>query len=162
MPALDQLYHTIRTIPSGSQPGSGVGWDWAIELLNNAIKQHVAHQVSEHQIRTFVANWALLEVVQSRLRDLRNRNRNHNSLAHFGDCTNDVAKLVELFREHVGRTWAAATMPNTVSHVTLGPQRARLPWLEVRGVMRRAGADAPHVFIRRHVSSLTPFFSWRP
>ena len=162
VPALDQLYHAIRTIPSGTSPGCHVGWDWAVELLNYAIKQHVAHQVSEIQIRNFVANWALLESVQERLRDLRYQHRAQTNLNHFSDAGPDVARLLEIFRKTVGRTWAAATKPNTVSHVTLGPQRARLPWLEVRGVMRRAGADAPHIFIRRHVSSLTPFFSWRP
>jgi hypothetical protein len=152
----------IRTIPSGTSSGCHVGWDWAVELLNYAIKQHVAHQVSEIQMRNFVANWALLESVQERLRDLRYQHRAQTNLNHFSDAGPDVARLLEIFRKTVGRTWAVATKPNTVSHVTLGPQRARLPWLEVRGVMRRAGADAPHIFIRRHVSSLTPFFSWRP
>ena len=29
------------------------GWDWAIELLNHAIKSHVGYHVSEEQITNF-------------------------------------------------------------------------------------------------------------
>ena len=68
-PELDALYHRIRTIPSGDSMGCGVGWDMAIEMLNAAIKAHVLHQVSHAQIKQFLANWALLECVQERMRD---------------------------------------------------------------------------------------------
>ena len=40
-PDLDALYHAMRCIPSGTHDGCGVGWDWACELLNGAIKSHV-------------------------------------------------------------------------------------------------------------------------
>ena len=68
-PELDALYHRIRTIPSGESNGCGVGWDMAVEMLNAAIKSHIEHQVSHDQIRKFLANWALLESVQERLRN---------------------------------------------------------------------------------------------
>lgn len=162
VPALNNLYHIIRTIPSGAAHGCGVGWDWAVEMLNAAIKAHVQHHVSEQQIKNFVANWALLEVVQERLRDLRNRHRNINNIAGHGpDVTNDVEKLKSIFRRVIGRTWAEATARNTNSHVTEGPQRQMVPWREVRGVMTRAGNEAPHAYVRRHVFALTPFFAWR-
>ena len=92
----------IRTIPSGTSSGCHVGWDWAVELLNYAIKQHVAHQVSEIQMRNFVANWALLESVQERLRDLRYQHRAQINLNHFSDVGPDVARLLEIFSKTVG------------------------------------------------------------
>ena len=38
---LDELYHAMRSMPSGDHEGCGVGWDWPIELLNHAIQSHV-------------------------------------------------------------------------------------------------------------------------
>lgn len=50
VPDLDALYHAIRTIPSGEHLGCGVGWDWAIEMLNGAIKKHVgAHVIARRR-----------------------------------------------------------------------------------------------------------------
>ena len=161
VPALDDLYHRIRAIPSGSHDGCGVGWDWAVELLNLAIKDHVAGHVSEEQIREFVANWALLEAVQSRLYALRNQHRHANTLGHGPDVTRDVHRLLDIFRRVVGRTWAEATSRNSVPHVTEGPGRQTQPWREVRDVMQRAGRDAPHVYVRQYVTRLTPFFAWK-
>ena len=168
-PELAALYHKIRTIPSGDGLGSGVGWDMAIEMLNAAIKAHVEHQVSHDQIRHFLANWALLECVQDRLRDYIYGGRAGAARAsHAADATPDVNKLVELFKHGegawrgIGTTWAQAISPNAVSHVTVGSDRAQRPWVEVRNVMRRTHADAPHEFIRRHVTALTPFYSWSP
>lgn len=161
VPDLKALYEEIRTIPSGTTAGCGVGWDWAVELLNAAIKEHVASRVSEQQIKTFVANWALLECVQARLRDLRERNWNHTNL-HALDATPDVTDLLEIFRVTVGRTWRAATSPNSNAKVTQGPKRQKRPWVEVRHVMERGGTDAPHVFIRGHVHALSrQFFEWQ-
>ena len=74
--------------------------------------------------------------------------------------TRDVHRLLEIFRKEVGRTWAEATSRNSVSHVTEGPGRQTQPWREVENVMRRAGDDAPHVYVRQYVTRLTPFFAW--
>ena len=161
VPALDDLYHSIRAIPSGTHDGCGVGWDWAVEMLNAAIKAHVAYHVSEQQIKNFVANWALIDVVQNKFRTLRNEHRQQNILSHGPDVSQDVEKLLEIFRRVVGRTWNEATSPNTTPHVTMGPSRQTQPWREVQAVMRRAGDEAPHAYVRRHVSALTPFFTWR-
>ena len=40
VPELDELYHAMRSMPSGDHEGCGVGWDWPIELLNGSIKSH--------------------------------------------------------------------------------------------------------------------------
>ena len=160
---LDALYHKLRTIPLSDRYGSGVGWDMAIEMLNAAIKAHVNHFVSEVQVRNFVANWALLECVQEHMRTLTHggsaASRAHS---HQIDAGPDVAKLVAKFKAVIGTTWAAVTGYSLTCHVTKGPQRTGVPWKEVARVMARTGEDAPGAFIRRHVSSLTPYFVWQP
>ena len=162
-PELDALYCAIRTIPSGNSPGSGVGWDMAIEMLNGAIKSHVLHQVSHTQISQFLESWALVESVQDRMHDYVHGGRPGVARAsHAADATEDVDALVQLFKQLVGTTWAQATRPNAVSHVTVGAQRTKVPWREVREMMQRAGQDAPHAVIGRHVTQLTGFFSWAP
>ena len=162
-PELDALYHKIRTIPSSQSPGAGVGWDMACEMLNAAIKAHVLHQVSHEQITSFLANWALIESVQERLRSyVYGARRNTRRASHAPDATTDVNKLVATFKKVIGTTWAQAIRPNTVSHVTTGHQRASIPWREVVATMSRAGADAPHRVIEKHVAPLTPFFTWAP
>jgi hypothetical protein len=159
---LNDLYHKLRTIPLSDRYGSGVGWDMAIEMLNAAIKAHVSHFVSESQVKHFVANWALLECVQEHMRTLAYGPSAQRVRAHQVDAGPDVATLVEKFKEVIGTTWASATRPNTVSHVTSGPRRGALPWRETAAVMRRSGPDAPDAYIRRCVSQLTPYFEWAP
>ena len=163
-PELAQLYHRIRTIPTGvGSLGCNVGWDMACELLNAAIKAHVQHQVSHVQIRHFLENWALLECVQDRLRDYVYGGRaNTRRASHAADASHDVAALVAEFKRVIGTTWAQAITPNRNSHVTVGHARGAPPWRETDATMRRAGADAPHIVIRDHVSKLTPFFTWQP
>lgn len=162
-PELDALYHRIRTIPSGESLGCGVGWDMAVEMLNAAIKAHVLHQVSHTQITQFLANWALLECVQERLRNyIYSGRRGVRRASHAADSTTDVNTLILEFERVIGDTWAKAIRPNKVSHVTTGLNKARVPWREVEAHMQRRGKDAPHMEIRRHVSGLTPFFAWAP
>ena len=162
-PELDRLYHNIRTIPSGTSPGCGVGWDMAVEMLNAAIKAHVMHQVSHAQITNFLANWALLECVQERMRDYIYGGRpGVRRASHHADASADVNTLVEEFKNVIGDTWAKAVTPNSLSHVTEGRKAKRVPWREVRDSMRQSGADAPHRVIEKHVSALTRFFTWAP
>ena len=100
--------------------------------------------------------------MQNKFRELRaGDGSDANYLSHGIDATADVNKLKALFRDKIGSTWAEAIKPNTVSHVTDGPQRAKQPWKEVKEVMERGGKDAPHRFIRSHVTVLTPWFSWQ-
>ena len=156
-PELSALYHKIRTLPGGA---GAVGWDMAVEMLNAAIKAHVAHRVSEAQIDQFIRAWALLECVQQRMRDFNYAGRLARKGEHYADATADVRKLVSHFKSVIGHTWATVVRPNVVSHVTVGPQRLKVPWKEVAGVMQRTGVDAPAAFVRSHVTALTPFFSW--
>ena len=164
-PELDELYHNIRSIPSGEHDGCGVGWDWAIELLNHAIKSHVDMHVSEAQIRNFIANWSLLETVQEHMREILYANRDER---HWRGCDvdADVAKLKEFFRSRsrsgLGSTWGEVTRQETTCKVTLGHERHMPPWREIERVMARRGADAPHAYIRDYVTDLTKFFPWAP
>ena len=158
---LDALYHKLRTIPMSDAYGSGVGWDMAIEMLNAAIKAHVSHFVSEAQLRHFIANWSLLECVQEHMRTLAYGSAApRSSHSHQIDAGPDVATLVKKFKSVIGITWAQVTRPDPVSHVTTGPRRGGVPWRETAAVMRRTANDAPDVYIRRHVSALTPYFEW--
>ena len=159
-PELSALYHKIRTLPGGA---GAVGWDMAIEMLNAAIKAHVASRVSEAQISAFIRSWALLECVQKRMRAFIYSARTADG-AGRRDATADVNKLVARFKDKdvIGTTWAQAVRPNQTSHVTVGTQRLRVPWREVAEVMRRTGKDAPSQYVRDHVGRLTPFFSWDP
>ena len=158
---LDALYHAIRAIPSGDHDGCGVGWDWAVELLNGAIKRGVDTRVSEEQIRNFVRDWALVETVQLQLRDLIYANRAER---HWRgrDVRADVETLKKFFRESIGNTWARATRANTSPNVLLGQTRMRPPWREMQDVMRPRGPLPPHTYIRQYVTGMTPFFSWQP
>jgi hypothetical protein len=136
----------------------------AIEMLNAAIKAHVLHQVSHVQISQFLASWALVESVQDRMRDyIHGAHAGAACASHSADATADVNKLVELFKSIIGTTWVQAIRPNTVSHVTVGHQRTRVPWREVQATMARTGEDAPHRQVRKHVTHLTQFFEgWDP
>lgn len=161
-PELSALYHKIRTIPNSDENGSGVGWDMAIEMLNGAIKAHVEQRISQTQIAEFVHSWALLECVQERMRHLIYPGRESGNASHTIDATPDVNSLVAVFKKLIGTTWAKAISPNINCHVTEGPNRNRRPWIEVRDVMARTGAQEPAAFITKHVSDLTPFFTWQP
>ena len=159
-PELDALYHAIRTIPSGTHDGCGVGWDWAVEMLNGAIRSHVDKHVSEVQIRAFTRDWALLETVQVQLRDLIYSNRAEQ---HWRgrDVRADIEKLKAFFRSTIGSTWARATRANASPNVLLGETRSRPPWREMQSVMNPRGGLPPHQYIRQYVLGMTPFYNWR-
>jgi len=158
---LSALYHKIRTIPTGTHDGCGVGWDMPCEDLNGAIRSHVDTRVSEKQITNFVADWALVEAVQAQMRRLLFGNRAER---HWRgrDASVDVETLKTFFRDKIGATWTQATRANTTPHVLQGPDRGVSPWREVRDVMARTGRDAPHEYIQRYVAEMTPFFQWSP
>ena len=116
VPDLDALYHAIRTIPSGEHLGCGVGWDWAIEMLNGAIKAHVGAHVSEAQIRNFIESWACLETVQKHMREVLEENKaeKHWRGRHV---RTDIDLLKKFFRDSIGGTWAEAIRPDTTHRV---------------------------------------------
>jgi len=162
-PELSDLLHALRTIPSDSGE-SGVGWDMAIENLNLAIKQHVAHHVSETQVKDYCMSHALIETIQKDMRELLYGSRAAHHGSHNVDATTDVNKLVERMKAVVGTTWQAATQPKTTASVVTGPTaslRKAAPWTEVETAMERAGNDHPSHVIRQKVKDLTPFFQWQ-
>ena len=110
----------------------------------------------------FILNWPFMKQVRDHVRAMLYSGREDRAGSHFVDAQADVDTLVEHFKATIGRTYRAATTRNANAHVTIGPHRARRPWIEVRDVMQRRGQEAPHVFIRRHVRDLTPFFAWSP
>ena len=160
VPDLDALYHKIRTMPSGDHDGCGVGWDWAIEVFNHAIKSHVDTHVSEAQINNFVEDWAFVETVSAHLREIIYSNRADR---HWRgrNVRADIEELKAFFRQSIGSTWAQATRPTSQLTVTRGADRSMPPWEEVSRVMRRTGDDAPHIYIRNYVDRLTPYFDWQ-
>ena len=162
---LDEVYQKIRAIPSGEHDGCGVGWDWAIELLNHAIKSHVDMHVSEEQIKNFIANWSVLETVQEHIREILYEHRAERDW-RGRDVDADVNLLKEFFRSRdrsgLGSTWAEVMRPTTTSKITLGPERHAPPWVEIERVMARRGAEAPHAYIRDYLGNLTTFFPWLP
>ena len=64
---LNALYHRIRTIPSGTHPGTNTGWDMPIECLNGAIRTHVVAHITAALIRAFVLGHSFVEHVCRRL-----------------------------------------------------------------------------------------------
>lgn len=159
VPELSDIYHAIRAVPSGSHHGCGVGWDMLIERLNGAITNHVTTCVTIDQIREFIDNWPFLAKVEEHMRDYMYAEREDDHIRRR-DVQSDVDALKVWFREVIGTTWAHATRANSNVHVTSGTERGRKPWVETRTCMERTGRDAPHAFIRRHVSALTGYFQW--
>ena len=161
VPELDEVYHAMRSMPSGDHEGCGVGWDWPIELLNGSIKSHVDMHVSEEQILKFIENWPMLEEVQRHMRDILYSNRAER---HWRgrDVDADVDSLKKFFRANIGATWLEAIRPNTSVKVTSGHERKGKPWKEIADVMARRGAAAPHAYIRDYVQGMTPYFDWLP
>ena len=161
VPDLDALYHAIRTIPSGTHLGCGVGWDWAIEMLNGAIKAHVGAHVSETQISNFVANWACMEAVQKNMREVLEENKAEQRW-RGRNVRADIDLLKKFFRDCCGATWAEAIAPNRNPRIvkTAAGHSVKRPWKQVEEVMARRGEHAPHAYIERYVRSMTPFFPW--
>ena len=164
VPDLDALYHAIRTAPSGEHLGCGVGWDWAIEMLNGAIKAHVGSHVSEAQISNFVASWATLETVQKHMRELLEQNQAEK---HWRgrDVKSDIKKLKKFFRDCIGSTWAEAIDANTSARIVrpaAAGRSVKKPWKQVEEVMARRGERAPHAYVARYVRDMTSFFEWLP
>ena len=158
---LDELYHALHVVSANGGVGDGVGWDWAIELLNHAIKSHVGYHVSEEQIVNFLRDWPLLEAVLAQMQEIMYANRADRDW-RGRDVDADVATLKAFFRKAIGSTWAQATRPTTVLKVVRGTERGTKPWDEVRNVMARRDQDAPHAYIRNYVRRMTPYFEWRP
>jgi hypothetical protein len=158
---LNDLYHALHTVSSGGRSGDGVGWDWAIELLNHAIKSHVGYHVSEEQITNFLRDWPLLESVLEQMRGILYANRAERDW-RGRDVDADVATLKAFFRKAIGSTWAEAIHPTTTLKIVRGTERGVKPWVEVARVMARTGNDAPDAYIREYVQRLTPYFTWRP
>ena len=161
VPDLDALYHALHTVSSGGRSGDGVGWDWAIEMLNGAIKSHVGYHVSEEQITAFVRDWPLLESVLEHMRTILYANRAERDW-RGRDVDADVATLKAFFRKAIGSTWAEATRPTTTLKVVRGTDRGVKPWIEIARVMARGGRAAPDVYISEYVRRMTPYFTWRP
>ena len=159
-PDLSEFYHNIRTLPSGTHMGSGVGYDMKVENLNGAIKSHVDMHVSETQIENFIDDWALLETVQSSMRGLIYVNRAEK---HWRgrDVRADIETLKAHFRTSIGTTYAQAMRPTTALRVTSGAERQTKPWVEVAAVMSRRGNAAPHAYISSYVTQLSGFFPWK-
>ena len=158
-PALSELYHSIRTLPMGEQPGTCVGWDHPCENLHRAITLGVAKFVSAERIKRFIEQWPFLETVSKGLRQIIWRMRGDRK-GHMKDMDADVQKLKELFRTKVGRTWAVASTPNAGTPQLIGEGWRGRPWVSMRMTMNKHGVDSVHEWICRHLDTYTGFFPW--
>ena len=114
---LHDLYHAIRTVPSGTLPGTNVGWDMPVERLNAAIRRHVKAGVTQTVIAAFIASYTFLEHV----------GRTFLTYMHWGQYRlwerepshRDVEADVLILRE-----WLRATVASDVTgHLPLGGTR---------------------------------------
>jgi len=78
----------------------------------------------------------------------------------------DVASIVAILNEEVGKTWKEATRKNSNSKFDLDNRAsaAMLPWdAMVRSMVKGSGgSDEPlYEFIERHVKNLAPWHTWK-
>ena len=150
-PKLSALYHSIRTLPMGEQPGTCVGWDHPCENLHRAITLGVSKFVSAERISRFIAQWPFLEMVSRGLRHVIWRMRGDRK-GHMKDMDQDVQRLKELFRRKVGTTWAEASRPNTSRPQLIGAGWRGRPWVAMRMMMNKQGPDSLYNWMRSTVS----------
>ena len=110
VPDLDALYHAIRTIPSGTHLGCGVGWDWAIEMLNGAIKAHVGAHVRDPDLQLHRELGVYGDSPEEHARGARGE-QGRAALA-WAQRAKDIDLLKKFFRDSCGATWAKAIAPN--------------------------------------------------
>ena len=161
---LHDLYHAIRTIPTGFMPGTCVGWDMPIERLNAAIRRHVRTSIRQELITAFIAAYTFLEHVGrtllTALKGGASRLFQRETHAHR-DIETDVRILREWLRAKVGVDWAHATRVNTQAAVTSDSSRA--PWLVQRDAMcTQAARAAYHTHISSYVTRMATWASWSP
>jgi len=166
---LHDLYHAIRTIPTGIVRGSNVGWDMPIERLNAAIRQHVRTGITQALITAFVQSYTFLEHVGRTLRTYLGGGA-HRLFARedhgHRDIEQDVRVLKAWLRDtvtpltaaHPAHDWANATRVNASRHVTC--DQSRPPWLVQRDAMTQAGVRAYHNHVQTYVQRMTCWASW--
>ena len=159
-PKLSALYHSIRTLPMGEQPGTCVGWDHPCENLHRAITLGVSKFVSAERISRFIAQWPFLEMVSRGLRHVIWRMRGDRK-GHMKDMDQDVQRLKELFRRKVGTTWAEASRPNTSRPQLIGAGWRGRPWVAMRMMMNKQGPDSLYNWMRSILDRYTGFFPWQ-
>lgn len=159
-PKLSALYHSIRTLPMGEQPGTCVGWDHPCENLHRAITLGVSKFVSAERISRFIAQWPFLEMVSRGLRHIIWRMRGDRK-CHMKDMDQDVQKLKELFRRKVGTTWAEASRPNTSRPQLIGAGWRGRPWVAMQMMMNKQGSESLYNWMRSILDRYTGFFPWQ-
>ena len=165
---LHDLYHAIRTIPSGFMPGTCVGWDMPIERLNGAIRRHVKTGITQRIIWAFIKSYTFLEHVRRTLMTYlhggahRMFQREHHT---HRDIETDVRVLKDWLRQAVcgpppaAHTWAFAARVN--ASPTVVSDRSRPPWQVQRDAMRSTtAARSYHAHVDRVVSGLAEWATW--
>ena len=156
---LNDLYHSIRTLPMGKVPGTATGWDMPCEDLNRSITLGVPSLVSEERISNFIEEYPFTSTVANGLRQLMYEHRADRE-RKLKDMDADVQRLKELFRRRIGTTWAEASRRND-DHVLVGAGARGKPWDAVQIVGVQTGADSVHEWVRRQVHKYAPFFTWQ-
>ena len=156
---LQKFYHNTRTI---RWIHSHVGWDMPIEKLNAWIKESVISNISEWQIIQFIRRLNFMQHVVRGLKSIFGWRRKRDTAADK-DISADVVLIKEFLRQHIGTTYATATMPSDAN--VLGVDMA--DW----GGLRRARACSPfnqwraaaggyREYVRRQLAKLCPWHHW--
>ena len=153
---LNNLYHSIRTLPMGKVPGTATGWDWPCEELNKTITLGVQKFVSEERITKHIEEYPFTTTVANGMKQLMYEHREDRQRM-LKDMDTDVQLLKELFRKNIGENWANASRENTVP-LLIGAGARGEPWEAVRKPGSQTSSDSVHEWVRRQVHKYAPFF----
>ena len=165
-PALSHVYHQIRTVYTGGEPGTNVGLDMVAERINMGLKHDVTHQVCPEQVNRRLQDHRLLDVVNGGLDsivfDMRKKAR-----AKEKNMDRDVDKLKQHLREKIGANWRQATRHKHDTDLMADHERRNLrpPWVKIiDSHLRGAGGGDKSTaeYVLEHVERLAPWQKWRP
>ena len=76
----------------------------------------------------------------------------------------DVATLKDMFRQHIGATWARAARANAASVLMTAAavRRCKKPWEELARVGALHGNDSTADYVRRHLQTYAFRHEWQP
>ena len=159
---LQTAFHNTRTL---RWLYSHTGWDMIIEGLNKLITQGVTANVTEGLICKFIRRLNFTHVVTRGLETVLQRFRRREE-GTDKDIDADVLLIKEFLREHIGTTYAEATLPSDDPLPGMdmsdwgGDRSARdrrngTPWRQME-----AGMQDYRDYVERKVADLCPWHKW--
>ena len=164
-PDASKLYHACRCLPSPSKKGF-VGLDWYPEDLNLHIKRDVTSHISRPLICKTISEYPLRHAVHAGLTNLIHEGRKGPE-AKLKKFDTDVASIVRLLNEKIGRTWKDVTRKKSNSDLNLTTRATKhaLPWETMAKAMTHgSGGGQEHLYdwVARTVHRLAPWHQWKP